>query len=276
MVVFHIQQMVYTTLSHAPQGHLGGFNILFQSLSLLMFVVLFVFKNKVRTLFNGYVALSYLAFAFIQNMAVTERYGFSVVTVNLVMFLFVAYVWIRETLNPKNTFDFSNLRWKYAWMIAFALFAYCCPFTNQGTFDWNPLHFFYKNSVTAFCLTTPAFLTILTLNIPKINIVTYRITAIIGTCQYCDAIIKSQFRVFELRRDHDVSVQVGIAAQAVFPDDDEAFADLRAGDFIFLLEFQLFRGRLDQPLGKFRYGFGSGDPGRDRAGEQERRDDREQ
>ena len=109
----NIQQMVYTTLSHAPQGHLGGFNILFQSLSLLMFVLLFVFKNKVRTLFNGYVALSYLAFAFIQNMAVTERYGFSVVTVNLVMFLFVAYVWIRETLNPKNTFDLSNLRWKY-------------------------------------------------------------------------------------------------------------------------------------------------------------------
>ena len=90
-----------------------------------------------------------------------------------------------------------------------------------------------------------------------------------------DAVLK-RFRVFELRRDHDVSVQVGIAAQAVFPDDDEAFADLRAGDFIFLLEFQLFRGRLDQPLGKFRYGFGSGDPGRDRAGEQERRDDREQ
>ncbi len=36
------------------------------------------------------------------------------------------------------------------------------------------------NSVTAFCLTTPLFLTILTLNIPHINIVTYRITAIIG------------------------------------------------------------------------------------------------
>ena len=195
------QQMVYTTLSHAPQGHLGGFNILFQSLSLLMFVLLFVFKNKVRTLFNGYVALSYLAFAFIQNMAVTERYGFSVVTVNLVMFLFVAYVWIRETLKPKNTFDFSNLRWVYAWMIIFALFAYLCPFTNQGTFDWNPLHFFYKNSVTAFCLTTPAFLTILTLNIPKINIVTYRITAIIGT-------VMGIYNMFNFLNPHTVYVGI--------------------------------------------------------------------
>ena len=176
----NIQQMVYTTLSHAPQGHLGGLNILFQSLSLLMFVLLFVFKNKIRTLFNGYVALSYLAFAFIQNMAVTERYGFSVVTVNLVMFLFVAYVWIRETLNPQNQYDFCNLRWKYAWMIVLALFAYWCPFTLRGQLDLNPLHFFNHNTATAFCLTTPAFLTILTLNLPKINIVTYRITAITG------------------------------------------------------------------------------------------------
>ena len=197
----NIQQMVYTTLSHAPQGHLGELNILFQSLSLLMFVLLFVFKNKVRTLFNGYVAFSYFAFAFIQNIAVTERYGFSVVTVNLVMFLLVAYVWIRETLNPQNTFDFSNLRWKYAWMIIFALFAYLCPFTNQGKFDWNPLHFFYKNSVTAFCLTTPAFLTILTLNIPKINIVTYRITAIIGT-------IMGIYNMFNFLNPHTVYVGI--------------------------------------------------------------------
>ena len=197
----NIQQMVYTTLSHAPQGHLGGLNILFQSLSLLIFVLLFVFKNKVRILFNGYVALSYLAFAFIQNMAVTERYGFSVVTVNLVMFLFVAYVWIRETLKPKNNYDFSNLRWKYTWMIVLALFAYLCPFTSQGAFDWNPLHFFYKNSVTAFCLTTPAFLTILTLNIPKINIVTYRITAIIGT-------IMGIYNMFNFLNPHTVYVGI--------------------------------------------------------------------
>ena len=197
----NIQQMVYTTLSHAPQGHLGRFNILFQSLSLLMFVLFFVFKNKVRMMFNGYVAISYLSFAFIQNMAVTERYGFSVVTVNLVMFLLVAYVWIRENLNPKNTFDFSNFRWKYAWMIVLALFAYLCPFTNQGTFDWNPLHFFYKNSVTAFCLTTPAFLTILTLNIPKINIVTYRITAIIGT-------IMGIYNMFNFLNPHTVYVGI--------------------------------------------------------------------
>ena len=94
-----------------------------------------------------------------------------------------------------------NLRWKYAWMIVLALFAYLCPFTSQGAFDWNPLHFFYKNSVTAFCLTTPAFLTILTLNIPKINIVTYRITAIIGT-------IMGIYNMFNFLNPHTVYVGI--------------------------------------------------------------------
>ena len=65
-------------------------------------------------------------------------------------------------------------------MIVFALFAYLCPFTSNGEMDWNLLHFFTRNTATAFCLTTPLFLTILTLNLPKVNIVTYRITAIIG------------------------------------------------------------------------------------------------
>ena len=176
----NIPRMVSVTLGNAVQNHLGNLNILFQSLSLLMLVLLVVFKNKVRTLFNAYVAVSYTAFAFIQNMAVTELYGFSVVTVNFAMFLFVAYVWIRELFNPENNYDFSNFHWKYIWMILFALFAYLCPFTSHGEMDWNLLHFFTRNTATAFCLTTPLFLTILTLNLPKVNIVTYRITAIIG------------------------------------------------------------------------------------------------
>ena len=175
-----IGRIIPFTLAHAPQTRLGDWNILFQSVSLLFLVLLLVFRNRVRTLFNAYVAVSYLAFAFIQNVAVTEQYGFSVVTVNLAMFLFVAYVWIREALRPQGRYSFGNLRWKYAWMVVLALFAYWCPFTLRGAADLNPLHFFTHNTATAFCLTTPLFLTVLTLNLPEVNVVTYRITAVVG------------------------------------------------------------------------------------------------
>ncbi len=175
-----VQRMVSVTLGNAIQNHLGSLNILFQSLFVLMIVLLLVFKNKVRTLFNAYVAVSYTAFAFIQNIAVTDQYGFSVVTINFAMFLFVAYVWIRETLRPENSYDFKPFQWKNAWMVVLALFAFYCPFTHHGEMDWSLAHFFTRNTATAFCLTTPLFLTIMTLNLPNVNIVTYRITAIIG------------------------------------------------------------------------------------------------
>lgn len=42
------------------------------------------------------------------------------------------------------------------------------------------MHLLYSGSSLAFCLMTPVFLTIMTFNIPKINIATYRVTAIVG------------------------------------------------------------------------------------------------
>lgn len=174
-----ISSIIYTTLQNSLQMGFGNYNIYFQALSLLILVLLVILKNRMKLIFNIYVAVSYILFAFIQNIAVTERYGLSIVTVNVIMFLFVAYVWILETFQSKNDYSFSHFKWKYSWMIPLALFAYWCPLSPNGI-NLNPLHFFHINSATAFCLTTPLFLTIMTLNIPNINVVTYRITALIG------------------------------------------------------------------------------------------------
>lgn len=174
-----INSIIYTTLQNSFQMEMSDYNVYFQVLSLSILILLVILKNKMKLIFNIYVAASYVLFAFIQNIAVTEQYGLSIVTVNVVMFLFVAYVWVSEIFQSKNDYSFSNIQWKYSWMILLSLFAYLCPISPSGI-DFNPLHFFYKNSATAFCLTTPLFLTIMTLNIPKINVITYRITALIG------------------------------------------------------------------------------------------------
>lgn len=173
-------QIITVTLDNAPQTHLGNFNIVFQALSVIMILLVVVMKNNVGRIFSGYVALSYLIFAIIQNIAITELYGFSIVTVNVLMFLFVAYAWIREAFRPENSYSFSNLSRRHCWMILLSLFAFYCPFDMQGQLDFNPIHFMTRNTASAFCMTTPLFLTIMTLNLPNVNIATYRITAIIG------------------------------------------------------------------------------------------------
>lgn len=175
----NMNEIISATLQNAFQMKLGAYDVYFQVFSLLMLVLLLLFRNKMKLVFNVYVAVSYISFAFIQNIAVTGKYGLSIVTVNVVMFLLVACVWVSEVFRLKNDYSFSNFKWKHSWMILLSVFAYLCPVSFNG-FDLNPLNFFVKNSATAFCLTTPLFLTLMTLNLPKVNVVTYRITAIIG------------------------------------------------------------------------------------------------
>lgn len=175
-----ISAIVYTTLGRSFQMSFGHWNILFQALSLLFILLLLLFRNRFARVFHIYVSVSYLSFTFLQNLAVTEQYGFSMVTVNVVMFLLVSFVWIGECFRSTCRYSFVNLRWRYGWMIVLSVFAYLLPFTWDGTLDWNPVHFFYKNSSTSFCLMTPLFLTLMTLNLPQVSIVTYRITALIG------------------------------------------------------------------------------------------------
>lgn len=171
--------IIWYTLGNSLQLKLYPYNIYGQVIVISMLLLLFVMKNKVARLFNIYVFVSYIVFAIVQNVAVTEKYGLSVVTINIIMFLFVAYVWLREIIKPENDYSFENFRWKDSWLIVLSLFAFWAPVSTSG-FDFNPKYLLFGNSGSAFCLMTPVFLTIMTLNIPRINIVTYRITAIIG------------------------------------------------------------------------------------------------
>lgn len=171
--------VIGATLSNAIQVKIVDYYIYFQILAIVMLILLFIFKNKIGKIFTLYVTLSYIAFAIIQNIAITEKYGISIVTINVLMFLFVAYLWLKEFLNPQNDYSFSNLNWKNCWLIALALIAFWLPL-ERGNFNFSWSHFLYSGSSLAFCMMTPVFLTIMTLNIPKTNVVTYRITAIIG------------------------------------------------------------------------------------------------
>lgn len=173
--------IIEITLSNSIQVKIVEYYIYFQILAIVMLILLFALKNKIGKIFNLYVTLSYVGFAIIQNIAITENYGLSVITVNIFMILFVAYVWLKEFLNPQNDYSFSNLNWRNFWLIVLALIAFWFPLERDTfAFSLSLSHFLYSGSSLAFCMMTPVFLTIITLNIPKINIVTYRVTAVIG------------------------------------------------------------------------------------------------
>lgn len=176
-----IQNIITTSLSKALIFKLTALYPYFQVTALLFIGTLCLLKNRFGRIFSGYAALSYLTFAVVQNIAVTQTYGFSMVTINVLMFTGVAFTWLWESLHPKTDYSFLNLNWKTCWMIPLALFAFWTPLDMRTLeFSFTGTAFLTNGSALTFCMMTPVFLTIQTLCMPQVNRITYRITAFAG------------------------------------------------------------------------------------------------
>ena len=146
------------------------------------FVVSIIFlRNRVTRLFSLYVAITYVLFAFLQNIAVTEEHGLGIITVNVVMFGIVAAFWFWEALAQRNDFVPQKWSaWKY-WVIPLAVLAFWYPL-NPDTMmpDFNPIYLLANMAGLAFCLMTPVYLAILTLYYPNVNMASLRVTSLVG------------------------------------------------------------------------------------------------
>jgi hypothetical protein len=176
-----VGEIIGKTLSNSFMGDLKNYYVYFQIPSVIVFLLLAIFKNKVRKLFTTYVVISYVLFSFLQNIAVTEKYGLSVVTINVVMFLVVCYAWFKELTEQRNEYSFQNLNWKTSWLIVMSVLCFWWPLSWKTLeFSPDPLLLINNGSSLAFCAMTPIFLSIMTFNLPNVNVGTYRITAVIG------------------------------------------------------------------------------------------------
>lgn len=171
--------IIIDTLGHALIQKLYPYSFVFQGIALAFIIALIFFRKQIGRLFSAYVGCSYVIYAIIQNVAITNKYGVSIVTVNLIMMLFVAFTWFRDCRTGETGYTYSNLNWKTAWLVPIALFCLWFPIEGNKP-DFNPVHLFNGVSAMAFCPITPVFLTILTLSRPGINWVTYRVTAMVG------------------------------------------------------------------------------------------------
>ena len=91
----------------------------FKIIPIILIVLIIVLRNKVTRLFNIYVAFSYVLFAFGQSIAVTEKYGVAICTLNVIMFLAVACFWAWEAIALQNDFRPAKIPvWRY-WIVPF-------------------------------------------------------------------------------------------------------------------------------------------------------------
>lgn len=119
--------IVFYTLQHAFIMDMYSYSFYFQVVMILALIAVVVWKGKFSRVFTAITGCFYLLYAVIQNMAVTEQHGFSMVTVNVVMIGFVALVWLCAAWKGNNEFSFDNVTWKTGWTIPVALFCLWWP-----------------------------------------------------------------------------------------------------------------------------------------------------
>jgi hypothetical protein len=173
--------IISQALSRAVIYSYPGLFPVFKIIPIILLIGIIIFHNKLRRVFSIYVGFSYLLFAFGQSIAITEKYGVAVCTINVIMSSVVAAFWIWEAWVLKNDLTQRKLPvWRY-WVVPPALLAFWFPL-NWQTFqpDFNPLYLFTNVAGVAFCMMTPVYVGLLTLYWPKVNVPTLRVTSLVG------------------------------------------------------------------------------------------------
>ncbi len=175
-------EIIGNILNNAVISSLDFLYPIFKIIPILLIISIFLFKDRTTNLFNVYVAISYVLFAFLQSVAFTEQHGLAIITSNLIMFLIVATFWFWEAIAKENDFTTQNQQiWKY-WVVPLAFLALWMP-VNSDTLmpDFDPIYLLTNIAGLTFCMMTPVYLAILTLYYPKVNITTLRVTSLAGT-----------------------------------------------------------------------------------------------
>jgi len=171
-------------LSHSLVYSYPSIFPVFKIIPTILVISIIFLKNRLTRPFSVYVGITYVLFAFLQNIAITENYGLGVIPVNVIMFSLVAAFWFWEATIQKN--DLAPRKqplWKY-WVIPLAFLAFWYPHSISDSSmipDFNPIGILTNVAGLTFCMMTPVYIAVLTIYHPRINIATLRVTSLVGT-----------------------------------------------------------------------------------------------
>ena len=165
---------------------------IFKVLPIVLIFALTVVGIRIGQIFSFYVAVTYLLFAFLQVIAVTDKHGFGILTGNFILMLTVAVFWFWEAVVDKNDFDSYKKPLAQYWVIPLAFLAFWYPIDLQTMKpDFSLVHFFTNPAGLFFCTMTPVYLALLILYYPKVNLATLRVTSLLGTIIGCGSMVAS-------------------------------------------------------------------------------------
>ncbi|MGQ9474123.1 MAG: hypothetical protein ACUVRN_08770, partial [Candidatus Caldatribacteriaceae bacterium] len=108
--------------------------------------------------------------------------GWTVLTVNVVLFSLVALSFLEEVFARKHHFVFGPINWEKVFLVGLAVFAFWYPLHPYSfSPDFQIKYFFTNYAGLTFCMMTPFYLVVLLLSYPRVNLVNLRVAGLVGT-----------------------------------------------------------------------------------------------
>ena len=159
---------------------------IFKILPAILVLALIFSGNRISRIFSFYVGINYILFAVLQYISISDTYGIAVVSGNFILTLFVAFLWFWEFAVNRNDFTPRKINLIRLWVVPLAFLAFWYPLNLESMKpDFNLSYIFTNPAGLAFCNMTPVYLAILILYFPGVNIVTLRITSLLGVIIGC-------------------------------------------------------------------------------------------
>ncbi|HVQ00638.1 MAG TPA: hypothetical protein VMT57_03905 [Candidatus Thermoplasmatota archaeon] len=148
--------------------------------TIVFIFLLWKFNFRVIKYFYMYLAVNFVFIALVQNITVNGKYGFVIISNNLLQILLVGILWVPAFFSHENEFVFEKReKWRF-WAVPLVMLAFWSPMTVLGQPDFNPLLLLTSEYGLAFCFTAPVMIFILTLYYPNIYKPAYRFLCIVG------------------------------------------------------------------------------------------------
>lgn len=153
----------------------------FKIIPIVIVILLAVIKNRSVRAFDIYTAALSFGFAFFQTAASTEKYGFAVLSGNLIVYTIVLFFWVVEAVIKKNEIvDETRPLWRY-WVVPFAFLSFWYPIDLTTLEpDFSVLRILDSASGLTYCMMTPVFLAVVTVFCKRFNRAAVRVTAFAG------------------------------------------------------------------------------------------------
>lgn len=174
-------QVITYILTNALVNQWAPFYPFFKVIPIVLVAGLILFGKRISRWFSLYVGISYVLFALLQNIAITDKYGFSMVTGNVITMLIVAGFWFGEVFIGKNDYSPRKIPVIRYWVVPLAFLAFWFPINLTSMRpDFNLAYLVTNSSGLTFCMMTTVYLAILSLYYPNVNIPTLRVTSLLG------------------------------------------------------------------------------------------------